>query len=171
MTEVGTLANPAPADETGLGQADDMRVHELLGRMTLAEKLAQIVGFWDKGEGEAVAPMQGQFGADTDLNAFAQNGLGHLTRAYGTRPVDAGTRAAWLWDFQRKLVTNTRLGIPAIVHEECLTGLSVWKAATFPTPLAWARPSTRRWWPRWGRRSAGPCGRWASTRAWPPSLT
>jgi len=137
MTEVGTLANPAPADESGLGQADDMRVHELLSRMTLAEKLAQIVGFWDKGEGEAVAPMQGQFGADTDLNQFAQHGLGHLTRAYGTRPVDAVPRAAWLWAFQRKLVTSTRLGIPAIVHEECLTGLSVWKAATFPTPLAW----------------------------------
>ena len=32
---------------------------------------------------------------------------------------------------------GTRLGIPAIVHEECLTGLSAWKAATFPTPLAW----------------------------------
>ena len=32
---------------------------------------------------------------------------------------------------------QTRLGIPAIVHEECLTGLAAWKAATFPTPLAW----------------------------------
>ncbi|HUG51733.1 MAG TPA: glycoside hydrolase family 3 N-terminal domain-containing protein, partial [Terrimesophilobacter sp.] len=29
------------------------------------------------------------------------------------------------------------LGIPALVHEECLTGLAAWKAATFPTPLAW----------------------------------
>ncbi len=27
--------------------------------------------------------------------------------------------------------------IPALVHEECLTGLAAWKAATFPTPLAW----------------------------------
>ena len=32
---------------------------------------------------------------------------------------------------------ETRLGIPALVHEECLTGLAAWKAATFPTPLAW----------------------------------
>jgi beta-glucosidase-like glycosyl hydrolase len=29
------------------------------------------------------------------------------------------------------------LGIGAIVHEECLTGLAAWRAATFPTPLAW----------------------------------
>jgi beta-xylosidase len=137
MTEVETLADPAPADETGLGQADDLRVLELLGRMTLAEKLAQIVGFWDKADGESVAPMQGQFGDHAGLREFTQHGLGHLTRPYGTRPIDAVDRAAWLWAFQRNLVTGTRLGIPAIVHEECLTGLSVWKAATFPTPLAW----------------------------------
>ena len=36
-----------------------------------------------------------------------------------------------------RAVTGTRLGIPALVHEECLTGLAAWKAATFPTPLAW----------------------------------
>ena len=34
---------------------------DLLGRMTLEEKLAQIVGYWDKGDGEAVAPLQGEF--------------------------------------------------------------------------------------------------------------
>ena len=34
---------------------------DLLARMTLEEKLAQIVGFWDKGDGEAVAPLQGEF--------------------------------------------------------------------------------------------------------------
>ena len=56
---------------------------------------------------------------------------------YGTRPVDPVERAAWLWSEQRRLREQTRLGIPAIVHEECLTGLAAWKAATFPTPLAW----------------------------------
>src|SRR3954471_7150228 len=105
--------------------------------MTLEEKLAQIVGFWEKADGEAVAPLQGEFAAPTVLADFARHGLGHLTRPYGTRPVDAAERAAWLWDFQRGLVTGTRLGIPAIVHEEVLTGLSAWRAATYPTPLAW----------------------------------
>jgi beta-glucosidase len=113
------------------------RVRTVLGEMTLEEKLAQIVGFWEKEDGEAVAPLQGEFGAAVSLEHFARHGLGHLTRAYGTRPVDPIERARWLWSFQRTLVTGTRLGIPAIVHEECLTGLSAWKAATFPTPLAW----------------------------------
>ncbi|GAA4829970.1 glycoside hydrolase family 3 N-terminal domain-containing protein [Luteimicrobium xylanilyticum] len=113
------------------------RVHDLLAHMTLEEKLAQIVGFWEKEDGEAVAPLQGEFDAPTGLDDFARDGLGHLTRAYGTRPVDAGERAAWLRSFQRRLVRHTRLGIPAIVHEECLTGLSAWGATTFPTPVAW----------------------------------
>jgi beta-xylosidase len=119
------------------GTEPQVRVRTLLARMTLEEKLAQIVGFWEKEDGEAVAPLQGEFGDVTGLTEFSRHGLGHLTRAYGTRPVDAAERARWLWAFQRRMVTETRLGIPAIVHEECLTGLSAWTAATFPTPLAW----------------------------------
>ncbi|GAA5191873.1 glycoside hydrolase family 3 N-terminal domain-containing protein [Rugosimonospora acidiphila] len=129
MTEVPTLA--------GVSTERRERILELLGQMTLEEKLAQIVGFWEKEDGEAVAPLQGEFGAPTNLAQFTRHGLGHLTRVYGTRPIEAAERARWLWEFQRGLVTGTRLGIPAIVHEECLTGLSAWKAATFPTPLAW----------------------------------
>ncbi|MFC8732598.1 glycoside hydrolase family 3 N-terminal domain-containing protein [Luteimicrobium sp. NPDC057192] len=120
-----------------LTSQQEERARELLARMTLEEKLAQVVGFWEKEDGEAVAPLQGEFGATSGLDDFARDGLGHLTRAYGTRPVDAGERAAWLRGFQRRLVEQTRLGIPAIVHEECLTGLSAWGATTFPTPVAW----------------------------------
>ncbi|MEU1689822.1 glycoside hydrolase family 3 N-terminal domain-containing protein [Micromonospora sp. NPDC005707] len=143
MTEVhAVVGGPAPAQATPDhdrpdGHTGEARVRELLGRMTIEEKVAQLVGFWEKEDGEAVAPLQGEFGDDVKLEDFARQGLGHLTRVYGTRPVDAAARAAWLWRFQRDLVTGTRLGIPAIVHEECLTGLSAWKAATFPTPLGW----------------------------------
>jgi beta-glucosidase len=115
----------------------EARVRELLGRMTIEEKVAQLIGYWEKEDGEAVAPLQGDFGDIAKLEDFSRHGLGHLTRAYGTRPVDVVARASWLWKFQSDLVTGTRLGIPAIVHEECITGLAAWKAATFPTPLAW----------------------------------
>ncbi|AEE46850.1 glycoside hydrolase family 3 N-terminal domain-containing protein [Cellulomonas fimi] len=115
----------------------DQRVQDLVERMTLEEKLAQIVGFWEKSDGEAVAPLQGEFTVERTLDEASRHGLGHLTRVYGTRPVDPASRARWLWAFQRRLVRETRMGIPALVHEECLTGLSAWRAATFPTPLAW----------------------------------
>ncbi|MFS0794983.1 beta-glucosidase [Microbacterium sp. 1P10AE] len=114
-----------------------VRVQALVAEMTLDEKLAQLVGYWvDQGD-EVVAPMSGEKVTSTDYAEATVHGLGHLTRVYGTRPVDPAERAAWLWGEQRRLKTETRLGIPALVHEECLTGFAAWKAATFPTPLAW----------------------------------
>ncbi|WP_090032968.1 beta-glucosidase family protein [Cellulomonas marina] len=116
------------------------RVRALHARMTLEEKLAQIVGYWLDQGGNVVAPMQGEMAAASEgvsLADITAHGLGHYTRVYGTRPVDAVERAAWLWAEQRRLKRETRLGIPALVHEEVLTGLAAWRAATFPTPLAW----------------------------------
>jgi beta-glucosidase len=105
--------------------------------MTLEEKLAQLVGYWVDQGGEVVAPMADEMATSTGYSEATEHGLGHLTRVYGTRPVDPVERAGWLWAEQRRLTETTRLGIPALVHEECLTGLAAWKAATFPTPLAW----------------------------------
>ncbi|MFC4137742.1 MULTISPECIES: glycoside hydrolase family 3 N-terminal domain-containing protein [unclassified Microbacterium] len=114
------------------------RVRALLAEMTLEEKAAQLVGYWLDQGGEVVAPMQNEMGrSDGALAEITRHGIGHYTRVYGTRPVDPAERAAWLWQEQRRLKAETRLGIPALVHEECLTGLAAWKAATFPTPLAW----------------------------------
>ena len=113
------------------------RVQALVSEMTLDEKLAQLVGYWvDQGD-EVVAPLSGEKVTSTGYADATVHGLGHLTRVYGTRPVDPVERAAWLWGEQRRLKTETRLGIPALVHEECLTGFAAWKAATFPTPPAW----------------------------------
>nr|WP_246211648.1 glycoside hydrolase family 3 N-terminal domain-containing protein [Phytoactinopolyspora alkaliphila] len=118
--------------------------------MTLEEKLAQLVGYWvDQDRGASsdsqdhpgeVAPMQEEMTATASQQPFGdaiRHGIGHLTRVYGTHPVDPVKRADWLWNQQRRLRSDTRLGIPALVHEECLTGLAAWQAATFPTPLAW----------------------------------
>jgi len=113
------------------------RVRDLHARMTLEEKIAQLVGYWVDQGGEVVAPLAGEMATSTRYDEATLHGLGHLTRVYGTRPVDPVERAEWLWAEQRRLTSETRLGIPAIVHEECLTGLAAWKAATFPTPLAW----------------------------------
>lgn len=113
------------------------RVENFLEQMTLEEKQAQLVGFWvDQGD-DLVAPMAGEKKTSTRYEEATADGIGHLTRVYGTRPVDPIARARWLWAEQARLQRETRLGIPALVHEECLTGLAAWKAATFPTPLAW----------------------------------
>ncbi len=118
----------------------DERVADLLGRMTLAEKIAQLGSVWmgASGDGDGVAPMQDQFSDQLPpLDELTAYGMGQLTRVFGTRPVDpaAGMRA--LAALQARVVAASRFGIPAVAHEECLTGFAAWTATIFPTPLAW----------------------------------
>ncbi len=127
---------------TELSVDGEARVRDLMSRMTLEEKLAQLVGLWEgrggSGEGGDVAPMQDAMQAEVDeLEAFATHGLGQLTRVFGTTPVEPVEQARALARKQQWLQQNTRLGIPALVHEECLTGLAAWKATTFPAPPSW----------------------------------
>lgn len=121
--------------------ATDRTAASLLACMTLEEKLAQLVGLWTGAgaDGEVVAPLQDDMLGEQppEFHEFAEHGLGHLTRMFGTRPVDPAVGARALRESQRWLATETRLGIPAIAHEEILTGVCAWQATTFPTPLAW----------------------------------
>src|SRR5207244_2806045 len=67
------------------------RVADLLGRMTLAEKLAQLGSVWVGAAGDGAdgfAPMQHEFSAELPpLDDLIQDGMGQLTRVFGTRPV------------------------------------------------------------------------------------
>ncbi|MGN8050923.1 glycoside hydrolase family 3 N-terminal domain-containing protein [Curtobacterium sp. 22159] len=136
------LQDATAATDTATEPTDGDRAAALLAAMTLEEKTAQLVGYWLDQNG-VVAPMQGEMAAHQDADGgrtladITRHGIGQFTRVYGTRPVEPDDRAAWLWAEQRRLKRETRLGVPALVHEECLTGLAAWKAATFPTPLAW----------------------------------
>lgn len=126
-----------PVHPPTLLPAASPRVYALVSAMTLEQKVAQLVGFWvDQGD-DVVAPLAGEMATSARYEEATVDGLGHLTRVYGTRPVDAVERAAWLWAEQRRLRAASGHGIGAIVHEEALTGLAAWRAATFPTPLAW----------------------------------
>ncbi|MGN7861912.1 glycoside hydrolase family 3 N-terminal domain-containing protein [Microbacterium sp. 22303] len=140
MTSDTTTEGLVATEEVPAFPIASERVGALLAQMTLEEKAAQLVGYWLDQGGEVVAPLQNEMAAagrhDT-LAGITRDGIGHYTRVYGTRPVEPTERAAWLWAEQRRLKRETRLGIPALVHEECLTGLAAWKAASFPTPLAW----------------------------------
>ena len=116
------------------------RVDSLLGEMTLDEKLAQLGSVWvgaQLGSGN-VAPMQEAFADPPSFEKASADGLGHLTRPLGTRPVDPVEGARNLAALQEDLVARTRLGVPAIAHDECLTGFTTFGATVFPTALAWA---------------------------------
>jgi beta-xylosidase len=116
------------------------RLADLLARMTLAEKIAQLAGVWITTGGDddgQVAPMQGEFAETAPLDELIVNGVGQLTRVFGTAPVTPAAGMKALARLQRQVMAASRFGIPAIAHEECLTGLAAWTATIFPTPLAW----------------------------------
>ena len=111
-----------------------------MSRLTLAEKLAQLGSVWLSGpaDGNGVAPLHGEFAADLPpFDDLIRHGLGQLTRVFGTRPLSPAEGVAELAHLQAQIVAQSRFGIPAIAHEECLTGVAMWSATIFPTPLAW----------------------------------
>lgn len=115
------------------------RVDDLLSRMTLEEKTAQLYGVWvgaDTG-GDGVAPHQHDMTTDYDWDELITRGLGQLTRSFGTAPVDPALGARALARAQRRIAAAGRFGIPAVAHEECLAGFTAWRATAYPVPLAW----------------------------------
>ena len=127
------------------------RVELLLEQMTLEEKVAQLGSRWiggglpdtdddaDDAANRQVAPMQDVFaaGGTLSLEAASRHGLGHLTRIFGSAPVTAADGAAELVRQQRVVIGASRLGIPALVHEECLTGFTTYGATVYPAAIAW----------------------------------
>ena len=117
----------------------DERVSDLMSRMSLVEKVAQLHSLWlGTDESGQVAPHQQDFStAAADWEALIADGLGQLTRPYGTSPVGAMVGARRLADLQRRVIKAGRFGVPALVHEECLTGVTMWQASIYPSPLCW----------------------------------
>ncbi|WP_145542838.1 glycoside hydrolase family 3 N-terminal domain-containing protein [Yersinia frederiksenii] len=118
------------------------RVADLLSRMTDEEKFAQMHAFWlilsADGLHKERTDLSDEFsgaGAQSSLQERIKLGVGQITRPLGTHIVDAqeGVRAAN--KLQRTLIEETRLGIPALFHEECLVGLLCKDATLFPSSL------------------------------------
>jgi beta-xylosidase len=116
------------------------RVADLLGQLTVAEKVAQLSGVWIGAAataGEVAPHQQDAMASPADWDELLAGGIGQLTRPFGSAPVDPAAGARLVARAQRQLVTGSRLGIPAVVHEECLTGLMAWQATVYPSPLCW----------------------------------
>lgn len=134
MTETATTW---PWHDTTL--SIEQRVETLIAEMTVTEKVAQLYGLWvgASEDGEDVAPNQNEMSDPIDLDALLPRGLGQLTRPFGTAPVDPAVGAVSLLRTQRRIMTESRLGLPAIAHEECLAGFAAWQATAYPVPLSW----------------------------------
>jgi len=108
------------------------RVADLLSKMTPDEKVAQIGSIW------AMEVLEDRGFSAGKAAKLMKNGLGGISRAGVGTALKPGQIAVFVNDLQRFLVENTRLGIPAIVHEECLTGFIAREATIFPQIIGMA---------------------------------
>ncbi len=118
---------------------DRQRVNELLRTMTLKEKIAQMVSVWlelsEDGSFNVREAFSQRKRGSQDIHEVLGDGIGQLTRPFGTVANGIVGQARAVNRIQRYLLERTRLHIPAMLHEECLTGVMVKGATIFPSSL------------------------------------
>ena len=143
------IPNLAPPNAPAYRDASlpaEQRVADLLARMTLEEKAAQMMCVWQR-KAETLVDANGAFDLEKARRAFGHgNGIGQVGR-----PSDAGSSghepekgrnpramAELTNAIQRFFVEESRLGIPVIFHEECLHGHAAVGGTSFPQPIGLA---------------------------------
>ena len=117
----------------------ERRVKDLLGRMTLEEKAAQMLCIWQQ-KPQTLVDADGNFDLAKAKEFFKKgHGLGQVGR-----PSDAGKglnarrMAETTNAIQKFFLENSRLGIPVVFHEECLHGHAALDGTSYPQPIGLA---------------------------------
>lgn len=122
----------------------DQRVEDLLGRMTLNEKIVQLTTVWTRKQ--EIFTASNDFDPAQARKVFP-DGIGHMARPSDLRGTgdpfetpyrDAKQTVALVNAIQHYAVKDTRLGIPVLFHEEGLHGYAARDATSFPQAIALA---------------------------------
>ncbi|PYP96730.1 MAG: hypothetical protein DMD34_04895 [Gemmatimonadetes bacterium] len=111
----------------------ERRIDDLLARMTLEEKVGQMLCLW-QGK-RAITDSAGRFDA-ARAPAWFRIGIGRIERPAEGHAARA--EAEYTNAIQRWVKEHTRLGIPVLFHEEALHGLEAQQATSFPQAIALA---------------------------------
>ncbi len=114
-------------------QSIENRVEDLLARMTLDEKIAQLQSVWS----HSLIKKHQLFSHDK-AKKLLKYGIGQVTRPAGGNNFELPELTEFVNQVQRFLVEETRLGIPAMFHEECLMGWQAKGGTIFPQAIGLA---------------------------------
>ncbi|MCJ7666530.1 MAG: glycoside hydrolase family 3 C-terminal domain-containing protein [Actinobacteria bacterium] len=110
-------------------QKIEKRMENLLSLMTLDEKIAQLGSVW------VYEILDNQDFSCKKADTLFRYGIGQITRLGGASNFGPNESARTANQIQKYLVTNTRLGIPAIIHEESCSGYMAKGATCFPQTI------------------------------------
>jgi beta-glucosidase len=118
----------------------EQRVADLLSRMTLEEKVAQMEGAWENRDffsdpQKLFVDEKGNFLPER-AGVLLKNGLGEISRPNTNR--DPRQMAEYTNTVQKWFKENTRLGIPVLFHDECLHGHVAPKGTSYPQAIGLA---------------------------------
>lgn len=100
------------------------RAEALLAEMTLAEKVAQLGSVYSY-------DLMDENGFSAEKACRVSDGIGQITRIGTYTLLPPRQRAELANAIQAYLVEHTRLGIPAIIHDECCSGFAAMGATRF----------------------------------------
>jgi len=111
----------------------EQQIDELYGKMTQEERIAQLrSGYMDEYFDEA-----GKL--DTaKCRRELPNGIGHFSQYMSQKPMDANVLRDRVAAMQEWLMHNTPSGIPALFHEEVLSGVNTRDATIYPQQIGQA---------------------------------
>lgn len=119
-----------------IGEERAELIDSIIEQMTIQEKLAQLGGVWStqlvEGEGD-----DARFSPERAAELMP-HGTGHVTRIAAATGLRPNGLARFANEIQRWLISNTRHGIPAIVHEEAVAGFCARDAIQFPQAIGLA---------------------------------
>lgn len=107
------------------------RAEALLAEMTLAEKVAQLGSVYSY-------DLMDENGFSAEKACRVSDGIGQITRIGTYTLLPPRQRAELANAIQAYLVEHTRLGIPAIIHDECCSGFAAMGATRFPQMIGLA---------------------------------
>ncbi|MEQ1473618.1 MAG: glycoside hydrolase family 3 N-terminal domain-containing protein [Candidatus Acidiferrum sp.] len=142
MLSWGAARTPAQAPAPYLDPKTplEQRVSDLLSRMTVEEKVAQMIGAWENriffSDPQALfVDEKGNFIPERAA-VLLKNGIGEISRPSEGR--DPREMAEYTDTVQKWVKQNTRLGIPVLFHDECLHGHVAPKGTSYPQAIALA---------------------------------
>ena len=99
-------------------------------RLTVEERAAQLYGMYPTD-----MMIDGKFSVEK-ARELIPNGVGHICQMYSSQDLDADVLRAFIKDLQDYLMNEVPGGIPAMIHDECITGATAKGATAYPQQIA-----------------------------------